>query len=59
MRTYGLVIFALLLLVAWVVLRVALAVTSGMLHLLWIAAIIMFILWIIGKARGAASGRHV
>lgn len=43
---------AVLLLVIWLVLRLALAVTSGALHLLWIAAVIMFVVWLIGKMRG-------
>jgi hypothetical protein len=43
---------ALLLLIIWVVLRVALAITSGVLHLLWIAAIIMLVVWAVGRLRG-------
>lgn len=50
----SLVWLALLLVIAWVVLRVALAVTSGILHLLWIAALIMAVLWLFGKFRGGA-----
>jgi len=46
---------AVVLLIAWVVLRVVLAVTSGLLHLLWIAAIIMFAIWLLGKIRGSKS----
>jgi hypothetical protein len=49
-----LVWLAVLLVVAWLVLRLALAITSGVLHLLWIAAIVMFILWAVGKMRGTA-----
>ena len=48
----ALVWLAILLLVAWLVLKLALAVTSGMLHLLWIAAVIMLIMWLVGKMRG-------
>ena len=46
---------AILLLIVWVVLRLALAVTSGALHLLWIAAIVMFVIWLIGRMRGPGT----
>lgn len=46
---------AVLLLIVWVVLRVALAVTGVFLHLLWIAAIVLAILWVIGKIRGSKA----
>jgi hypothetical protein len=49
----ALVWLALVLVVAWLILRLALALTSGILHLLWIAAIVMFVLWLFGKLRGA------
>jgi hypothetical protein len=42
---------AIVLLVIWVVLRLALAVTSGLLHLLWIAAVIMFVMWLVKRVR--------
>jgi len=42
---------ALLLVIAWLVLRLALAITSGLLHLLWIAAVVMLVLWVVGKLR--------
>lgn len=42
---------ALLLVIVWLALRLALAITSGLLHLLWIAAIVMLVLWAIGKLR--------
>lgn len=45
-------ILAIFLLVLWVVLRVALAVTGLFLHLLWIFAIILAVMWLIGKLRG-------
>jgi len=48
----SLVWLALVLLVAWIVLKLVVAVTSGLLHLLWVAAVIMFILWLVGKVRG-------
>lgn len=44
----GLAVF---LLILWVVLRVALAITSGLLHLLWIAAVVMFVMWAVGRLR--------
>ena len=46
---------AALLLVIWLVLRIALAVTSGVLHLLWIAAVIMMVIWLVGKLRGSKT----
>ena len=47
-----LLLLALLLLVVWVVLRVALAVTGVFLHVLWIIAVILAIVWVVGKLRG-------
>lgn len=43
---------AIFLLVLWVVLWVALKVTGVFLHLLWVVAIILFVMWVIGKVRG-------
>ncbi|RBP47305.1 hypothetical protein DES53_101102 [Roseimicrobium gellanilyticum] len=43
---------ALALMVLWLVLKVALAITSVLLHLLWIAAIIFVVLWIFGQLTG-------
>jgi hypothetical protein len=40
------------LLILWVILRVALAITGVFLHLLWVAAIILAIIWLVGKLRG-------
>ena len=45
---------ALFFLVLWIVLRVALAVTGVFLHLLWIIAIVLAVLWLVGKLRGTA-----
>ena len=42
---------AVLLLVLWVILRVALALTGVFLHLLWITAVILAVLWLVGKLR--------
>jgi hypothetical protein len=50
-----LVWLAVVLLVGWIILRVALAVTSGLLHLLWIAAIIMFVVWVFRKLKRKVS----
>jgi len=47
-----LLMLALLLLVIWVVARVVLAVTGLMLHLLWIAALVLAAIWLIQKVRG-------
>ncbi len=49
---YGLLILAVLLMIAWVVLRVALAVTGALFHLLWIAAIVLVVIWLLGWLRG-------
>lgn len=38
---------ALVLMVAWIILRVALAVTSLALHLLWIGAIVSGVIWLL------------
>ncbi|HEV7869318.1 MAG TPA: hypothetical protein VGO90_16640 [Chthoniobacteraceae bacterium] len=43
---------AVLLLIAWIVLRVALAVTGAALHLLWVVGLIMLAVWAVGKLRG-------
>jgi len=52
----SLAVVAVLLLIAWVILRVALAITSGLLNLLWIAAIIMGVVWLWNKATGKSRG---
>ena len=44
---------AVVLLIAWIVLRVALAVTGVFLHALWIIAIILVVMWLLGKMRGS------
>ena len=43
---------AIFLLVLWVVLWVALKITGVFLQLLWVVAIILFVMWVIGKVRG-------
>jgi hypothetical protein len=43
---------AILLMIAWVILRIALAVTGVLLHLLWIVALIMLAMWAWAKLRG-------
>jgi hypothetical protein len=40
---------AVVLIIIWVIARVALAVTSAFLHLLWVIAIIFLIVWLIKK----------
>lgn len=45
-------VLAVFLLILWVVLRLALALTGVFLHLLWIAAIILAVMWLVGKIRG-------
>jgi hypothetical protein len=49
---HGLILLAVVLVVIWVIARVALAVTSIGLHLLWVVAIILAIVWLIGRVRG-------
>lgn len=44
-----LLVLAIFLALAWVVLRVALAVTGFFLHLLWIAALILIVIWLVRK----------
>jgi hypothetical protein len=48
-------ILAVFLLVLWVILRLALALTGVFLHLLWIAAIILAVMWLVGKIRGKSA----
>jgi hypothetical protein len=48
-------VLAVFLLVLWVILRLALALTGVFLHLLWIAAIILVVMWLIGKIRGRSA----
>jgi hypothetical protein len=52
--THTLLWLAIVLVIAWVIFRVALAVTSVALHLLWVAAIILFVIWLIGLLRRRA-----
>jgi hypothetical protein len=48
---HGLILLAVFLIVIWVVARVVLAVTSVALHLLWVAAIVLAIIWLIGRLK--------
>ena len=50
-----LLILAVLLLIAWAVLRLALMMTGAFLHLLWIIAVILAVMWVIGKLRGTKA----
>lgn len=45
----SLIWFAVLLLIIWIVARVFLAVTGALLHVLWILAIIVAIVWLIKR----------
>ncbi len=47
-----LLLLAAFLLILWVVLRLALAITGVFLHLIWIAAVIIAVFWLVGKIRG-------
>jgi hypothetical protein len=47
-----LLLLAFVLLVAWVVLRLVLAVTGAFLHILWIVALVLVVLWLLGKLKG-------
>ena len=49
---HALILLAIGLIVIWIVLRVALAVTSVALHVLWVLAIIFAIIWLINHLRG-------
>ena len=48
-KLLGLAVF---LLVLWVILWLALKITGVFLHLLWVIAIILIVMWVIGKIRG-------
>jgi hypothetical protein len=52
-RMNKLVVLAVFLMILWVILRVTLAVTGVFLHLLWIIAVVLAVLWLAGKLRGA------
>jgi ABC-type Fe3+-siderophore transport system permease subunit len=46
---HPLIFGALLLVIVWIIARVALAVTAVALHLLWIVAIVLAIVWVIRR----------
>lgn len=48
-KLLGLAVF---LLVLWVILWVALKITGLFLHLLWVVAVVLFVIWLAGKIRG-------
>lgn len=50
-----LLMIAIVLVVLWVLARVLGWVLGAALHLLWIAAIVMFVIWLIGKFRGTTG----
>lgn len=43
---------AVLLLIIWLVAKLALAISGALLHLLWILAIVLAAIWLVGKIRG-------
>lgn len=49
---HPLILFAVFLVVIWIVARIVLAVTSVALHLLWVVAVILAIVWIVGRLKG-------
>ena len=48
-KLLGLAVF---LLIVWIVLRLVLATTALFLHALWIIAIVLVVMWLIGKLSG-------
>ena len=53
--TNSLLWLALALFIGWVILRVALAMTGGILHLLWIGAMIFLAIWLFRQMTGRGS----
>ena len=53
--SFGLIWLALVLFIAWVVLRMGLALAAGLVHLLWLAAMISIAAWIFQQTRGRGS----
>jgi len=49
---HALIFGAVLLVIVWIFARIALAVTSVALHLLWIVAVVLAIVWGIRKVMG-------
>ncbi len=49
---HSLILIAVVLVVVWIVARLTLAIISVALHLLWIAAVIMAIIWLIRLVSG-------
>lgn len=45
----ALIWFAVILFIAWLVLKFAFALTGFIFHLFWIVAVVLFIIWLIGK----------
>lgn len=50
--THTLLWLALVLVIVWVVLKFALAITSTALHLIWFGVVIFFIIWLFNLLRG-------
>lgn len=45
----SLIWFALVLLVIWIVVRVVFAISSAVLHLVWVVALILLIVWLVRR----------
>ena len=48
-RVNSLIWFALVLLVIWIVVRVVFAISSAVLHLVWVVALILLIVWLVRR----------
>lgn len=48
-----LLVLAVLFLIVWLILRVALAITGVFLHLIWVIAIALVLFWLVEKIRGS------
>lgn len=46
---------AVLLVVVWVIARLIAGIASVLLNLLWIAALVLLVVWLIGKFRGGTT----
>ena len=51
----SLIWLAIALFVAWIVLRLVLAMTGGLLHLLWLGALIFLAIWLFQQMTGRGS----
>lgn len=46
---------AVLLVVVWIIARLIAGIASALLNLLWIVALVLLVLWLIGKVRGGTT----